>query len=144
MLFLKSKTLSHRQTALIGFVLAVMSVLMVAVTVYLFPLYGVWLNHYGVYELDLFLLVVFAIVFLATQGLILFGFPLYYAQDKKSHMTGLQILVYALLFILVLVVLLGLLALPLKKDSSYSLEDLNSLPMPTESMNPAVELSPAE
>ncbi len=108
MFFFKTqKQFTHRESALVGFVLAVMSLLTTGTVVYIMPFFGMWLNLHGVYALDLFLLAFAMVFFLAIQGLLLFGFPLYYAQDKKSHMTGLQILVYALLWMVVLVGLLG-------------------------------------
>lgn len=127
MLFFKSKTLSHRQTAMIGFVLAIISLLVTSLTVFIFPLFGAWLNVNGVYDLDLFLLVFFFTMFCSLQGILLFGFPLYYAQDKKSHMTGFQILLYALAWMVLLVLLVGAFLIPLKSQTSYTLEDLEGL-----------------
>ena len=126
MLFFKSKTLSHRQTAMIGFVLAIISLLVTAFTVFVFPLFGAWLNVNGVYDLDLFLLAFFFTVFCSLQGLLLFGFPLYYAQDKKSHMSGFQIMIYTLSCMILLVLLVGAFMVPLKSQESFTLEDLES------------------
>jgi len=126
MLFFKSKTLSHRQTATIGLVLAIISLLVTAFTVFVFPLFGAWLNVNGIYDLDLFLLVFFFTIFCSLQGLLLFGFPLFYAQDKKSHMTGFQIMIYTLAWMLILVLLMGAFLVPLKSQDTYTLEDLES------------------
>lgn len=70
-----------------------------------------WMNGQGVYEMDLFLIAVFLVIYFAVQGLLLFGFPLYYVQDKKSHMTGFQILVYTLIWIMLFVFLASVLFL---------------------------------
>lgn len=109
---------------MIGFVLALISVLTMALMTYIFPHFGAWLNNNGVYQLDLFLLVFFITIFLAVQGLLLFGFPLYYAQDKKSHMTGFQILLYALMWMVALVLVVSLIYIPINKQKAYTLEDL--------------------
>lgn len=74
--------------------------------------------------MDLFLIAAFLTIYLAVQGLLLFGFPLYYVQDKKSHMTGFQILVYTLLWSLVLIVLLSLLMVPLNEQLSFTVEEV--------------------
>lgn len=124
MLFFKSKTLSHREMAVIGFTLAVLSLLSIAVLVYLFPLFGSWLNGQGVYSMDFFLMVFFFVLLCTAQGLLLFGFPLYYAQDKKSHMTGFQILLYTLMWMIILVLVVGTLMVPFTKQSSYTLDDI--------------------
>jgi len=124
MFFFKSKTISHKQAAMIGLVLALISLLTMGVMCYVFPHFGAWLNNNGVYQLDLFLLVFFVTIFLAVQGLLLFGFPLYYAQDKKSHMTGFQILVYALMWMVGLVLAVSLVMIPLNKQKAYTMEDL--------------------
>lgn len=109
---------------MIGFVLALISVLTMALMTTIFPHFGAWLNNNGVYQLDLFLLVFFITIFLAVQGLLLFGFPLYYAQDKKSHMTGFQILLYALMWMVALVLVVSLIYIPINKQKAYTLEDL--------------------
>ncbi len=124
MFFFKSKAITHKQAAMIGLVLAFISLLTMGVMSYVFPHFGAWLNDNGVYQLDLFLLVFFVTVFLAVQGLLLFGFPLYYAQDKKSHMTGFQILVYTLMWMVGLVLAISLIMIPLNKQKAYTMEDL--------------------
>ncbi len=124
MFFFKSKTLSHRQTATIGLVLAVLSMLSMAISTSLFPYFGMWLNSHGVVELDLMLLVFFVTMILAVQGLLLFGFPLFYAQDKKSHMTGFQILLYELMWMVVIMVLLSSLFILTHKQKVYTLDEV--------------------
>lgn len=74
--------------------------------------------------MDLFLLVFFVTVFLSVQGLLLFGFPLYYAQDKKSHMTGFQILLYTLMWMVVLVLVISLMMIPINKQKAYTLDEV--------------------
>ena len=106
-LFKKHKKISHKQAAIIGFVLAVMSLLTTGVVGYLVPLFQAWMASNGVYTLDVFLLLFAVTVFFSVQGLLLFGFPLFYAQDKKSHMTGFQILIYALMWMMAIVLLIG-------------------------------------
>lgn len=100
--FKKHKKLDQKQTAMIGFVLAVMSVLTSVIIVYGVPMLAGLLNSWGLAHLDLYITVVGLVLFMAIQGLLLFGFPLFYANDKKDHMTGFQILVYTLLWILVI------------------------------------------
>jgi len=124
MFFFKSKALTHKQTAMIGLVLSILSLLTIAVIVFLFPLFGAWLNNNGVYFLDLFLLAFFVTVLFAVKGLLLFGFPLYYAQDKKSHMTGFQIMIFTLLWMMSFVLVISLLAVPFSAQQSYTLQDL--------------------
>lgn len=109
---------------MIGFVLALISVLTMALMTYIFPHFGAWLNNNGVYQLDLFLLVFFVTVFLSVQGLLLFGFPLYYAQDKKSHMTGFQILLYTLMWMVLLVLAISLMMIPINKQNAYTLDEV--------------------
>ncbi len=109
---------------MIGFVLAVISLLSIAIITYIFPHLGGWLNDNGVVQMDFFLLVFFIILLLAIQGLLLFGFPLYYAQDKKSHMTGFQILVYTLMWMMGLVLICSVIMVQLYKQDAYTLDEL--------------------
>lgn len=125
-MFKKSKKLSHKQKALVGFVLAVLSVLSMAIIVYIFPLLGAWMNMNGIYHLDLFFLAFLFVLFVAVQGVILFGFPLFYAQDKKCHMTGLQILLYAMGWMIVIVVGLVVATVLLKGAASADPYGLDS------------------
>lgn len=101
-LFRKHKKLSHKQVVIVGFVLGVMSILATAVMVTIMPMLDELIYNNALYNMEMFLLLFIAVFYLAVQGVILFGFPMYYAQDKKCHMTGLQILVYALLWELLL------------------------------------------
>lgn len=87
---------------MIGFVLAVLSMLSMGIVTYVLPMGGAWLNSNGVTELDLFYTAFIFVFLMSTQALLLFGFPLYYAQDQKSHMTGFRILLATLLWMLVL------------------------------------------
>ncbi len=122
--FFKSKVVTNKEAFGIGFVLAVLSLLVMAFGVFAFPKVGIWLNSQGVVELDFFLMV-FVFVFLcALQALILFGFPLYYARDAKSHMTGFRILLFTLLWMLVLFLFTALLAVKMHELNSapYSLD----------------------
>lgn len=126
-LFKRQKTLGHKQTTTVGFVLAVMSILVTAIAVYLFPLVTAWLYTNGIYTLDMFLLIFVMTLYVAVQALILFGFPLYYAQDKKCHMTGFRILLYALAWEFLLVALVCVLTVLIggrSMDSTY-LQDYN-------------------
>ena len=107
-LYKSRKKISHKEATVIGFVLALMSMLFSAVFGYVGPLFAAWLNLNGVYTLEPFLFPFGVTFFLSVQGLILFGFPLFYARDKKSHMMGLQILIYSLLWMLLLVIVTGL------------------------------------
>lgn len=124
-LFRRHKKLGHKETALIGFVLAVMSILVIAIVVYGFPILSAWLYVNGVYALDLFLLAFIMTIFFSLQGLILFGFPLYYAQDKKSHMTGFRILLYALAWMVLIVGIIAVLAVVLGKQDTYNMDDFD-------------------
>lgn len=83
---------------IVGFVLGVMSILATAVGGISFELIMAWTDSQFMYDMQMFIGLVMMVFFLAVQGLILFGFPMFYAQDKKCHMTGLQLLVYALLW----------------------------------------------
>lgn len=125
-LFKSHKTLSHKQQAIVGFVLALMSILSTAVIVYGFPLFAAWLNSKGIFHLDLLLLATVFTIFVSVQALLLFGFPLFYAKDKKSHMTGFQILLYALMWIVLLVFLIALLTVGLVSGGGASVP-VNSL-----------------
>lgn len=111
---------------MIGFVLAVMSLLATAIIAYVPPLVVQFLYTSGVAHLELFFFLMCIVLFLAVQGLILFGFPLYYAQDKKSHMTGFQILVYALAWMIGIFLLVTVLSSVLyDSNESVNLDDLN-------------------
>lgn len=116
--FRRHKTLSHKQSSTIGFVLAVLSLLSMAVITFAFPRLGAWLNLSGIYHLDFFLLAFMFTLFSSIQGLLLFGFPLYYAQDKKCHMTGFQILLYSLMWMILIVLAVIILFVTLGGDAA--------------------------
>ena len=101
-LFRKHKSISHKQASLIGFVLALMSVLS-TLLVSVLGFYSFRMVSFSFSPgMSVFILLFWLTVFFSVQGLLLFGFPLFYAQDKKSHMTGFQILLYALLWMFAL------------------------------------------
>ncbi|QQR55453.1 hypothetical protein IPG41_02780 [Candidatus Peregrinibacteria bacterium] len=121
----KSKTFTNRQILAIGFVLAVLSMLSLGLCMLVFPLFALWMNVHGVVQLDLFFMA-FVFVFLcATQALILFGFPLYYAQDQKSHMTGFRILLSALMWMLLLMLFIGTIFVQVKKSETIPVQNFN-------------------
>jgi hypothetical protein len=126
-LFKKHKKLGHKQTATVGFVLAVMSILVTAITVYAFPILTAWLYTKGVYSLDMFLLIFVVTMYISLQALILFGFPLFYAQDKKCHMTGFRILLYALGWELLIVLLVAVITALISGQSmeAYTIGDFD-------------------
>lgn len=126
-LFKSHKKISHRQSAVVGFVLALMSILSTAILAYAFPLLGAWLNSKGVFHLDIFLLLFGFTLFAGVQGLLLFGFPLYYAKDKKSHMTGFQILIYEMMWMLGMVVVLSIFTVALTSSAAptYDFSDID-------------------
>jgi len=108
--------------------LALMSLLVIGVLIYGFPYFGAWLNINGVHYLDLFLLAFVFTLFMSAQGLILFGFPLYYAKDKKSHMTGFKILLYAMTWMIVLVGLISAIAVTYERgQKSVDVVDTSDL-----------------
>ncbi len=121
MFFFKSKTITNRQTLGIGFVLAVLSMLSMALITYVLPMVGAWLNSSGVTELDLFYTAFIFVFLMSTQALILFGFPLYYAQDQKSHMTGFRILLAALLWMVVLMAFTALVFVKMHQSQQQSM-----------------------
>jgi hypothetical protein len=132
-LFRREKSITHKQSAMIGFVLAVMSLLATAIIAYVPPLVVQFLYTSGVAHLELFFFLMCIVVFLAVQGLILFGFPIYYAQDKKSHMTGFQILVYAIIWMMGIFFLVTVLSSALyDSNESVNLDDLNLVAPGTE------------
>lgn len=98
-----------------------------AVITYGFPRLGGWLNLNGVYHLDFFLLAFMFTLFASIQGLLLFGFPLYYAQDKKSHMTGFQIMLYALLWMILIVAGVILLYVLLGGEAASAVQSVTDL-----------------
>lgn len=123
-LYKSHKKLDHKQTSIVGFVIAVISILTSVVIVYGLPLVVALLNRGGIYHLDLFLLALAVVLFLSIQGLLLFGFPLFYAHDKKSHMTGFQILIYAQVWMLVIGLIITVVSLALFQTAPVSVSDL--------------------
>lgn len=79
-----------------------MSMLLVAFVAFVPPQIIGYMYSVGIPQLELYFVLFNVVLFLSLQAFILFGFPLYYAQDKKSHMTGFQILLYALMWMVVL------------------------------------------
>ena len=137
MFFFKSKTITNRQTLVIGFVLALLSLLSMAVVTYFFPMFGAWLNANGVTELDFFYTAFIFIFLMATQALLLFGFPLYYAQDQKSHMTGFRILLTTLMWMLVLMAFTALIFVKIRQNEIQSMS-IGSFPQEEETTVPPV------
>ncbi|MEK7145618.1 MAG: hypothetical protein AAB802_00350 [Patescibacteria group bacterium] len=127
--FKKHKALSHKQTSVIGFVLAIFSLLTSVIVVYGMPLIVALLNRSGVFHLDLLMMAVSLVLFFSIQGLLLFGIPLSYAHDKKDHMTGFQILLYAWGWMVLMVGLIAILSLLLFPSAPVSMDDLNSIPL---------------
>ncbi|MBU0981256.1 hypothetical protein KKC94_01035 [Patescibacteria group bacterium] len=123
-LYKSHKKLEHKQTSVIGFVIAIISILVTVVMVYGLPLALALLSKYGVYHLNLFLLGLSTVIFLSVQGLLLFGFPLFYAQDKKSHMTGFQILTYSWIWMIVIALVIVAVSLALFQAAPMSVTDL--------------------
>lgn len=121
MFFFKSKTITNRQTLGIGFVLAVLSMLSMGLVMYILPMVGAWLNANGVTELDLFYTAFIFVFLMSTQALLLFGFPLYYAQDQKSHMTGFRILLATLLWMVVIMAFTALVFVKIHQSQEQSL-----------------------
>jgi len=141
MFLFKSKTISARQTLVVGFVLALLSMLSMALITYLLPMAGAWLNGQGVTELDLFYTVFIFIFLCSVQGLILFGFPLYYAQDQKSHMTGFRILLSALGWMVLMMVVTGLVFVKIHQVPPAPAVDSYAQPSVTETV-PEPEVVP--
>lgn len=135
MFFFKSKTISNRQTLVIGFVLAVLSMLSMGIITYVLPMVGAWLNANGVTELDLFYTAFIFVFLMSVQALLLFGFPLYYAQDQKSHMTGFRILLSALMWMIVLMAFtaLAFVKIDQSQEQGLSLDAYPSLEQGTDS-----------
>ncbi len=125
----KSKTITNKQTLTVGFVLAVVSMLSLGVSVVLLPMFGVWLNVNGVTQLDFFFTAFIFTFLCASQALILFGFPMYYAQDQKSHMTSLRILLCTLMWMLGLMLFVGVVYVQVEKPAAIPTQSFESLDM---------------
>jgi hypothetical protein len=117
--FFSPKTLEMKQILRISFVLAVLSLATLQLLAMAFPFGGAWLASHGIFALDALYTGFFVLAFFSLQGLLLFGFPLYYAQDQRSHMTGFRILLSTLLW---MALLIGFLAFVVYHTSGSSLD----------------------
>lgn len=121
----KSKKFSNKELLALGFVLAVFSMASLGVSVVLLPMFGLWMNMNGVMQLDFFFTAFIFIFLCATQALVLFGFPMFYAQDQKSHMTALRILLCTLMWMVALMVFMGALFVEFEKPAEVPVEDFD-------------------
>ncbi len=109
--FRKEKTLSSKELALIGFVLALITLLADVLVAYGVPLLVGFLRVRGLSAMEPLIFSLALTFFLSFNALTLFAFPLYYTQDQKSHMTGFRILIHTWFFLLLFgAVILGLAA----------------------------------
>lgn len=125
-LYRTHKTISHKQASLIGFTLAVISLLVTAIVAYLPPLVVSLLYTKGISHLEIFFFLICIVLFLVVQGLLFFGIPLWYANEKKNNMTGFQIVVYGLFWMLVLYALVAVVS-GFLFSTNTPVMDLNSL-----------------
>ncbi len=102
--FFSPKTFGAKEVLQVSFVLAILSFTALALNLFLLGLAGGYLSSIGLMQLAVFATAVLFILTLASQGLILFGFPLYYAQDQRSHMTGFRIILSTFMWMLLLLV----------------------------------------
>jgi len=114
-LFKSHKKFSHKQSSIVGFVLAIISILSSVIIATVIPLVMILLQRAGIFHLDIFLTSLGVTLFFSVQGLLLFGFPLFYAQDKKSHMTGFQILIYTWFWMIIIAAVIILASLSLSQ-----------------------------
>lgn len=121
----KNKEISNKQILSLGFVLAVLSMISMAVAVIVLPMFGLWLNMNGVLQLDFFFTAFLFVFLCATQALILFGFPLYYAQDQKSHMTAFRILLSTMMWMLALMIFVGVLFVQFEKPADVPVQNID-------------------
>lgn len=128
----KNKTFTNKEVLAVGFVLAVLSMLSMAISVILLPMFGLWMNVHGVMQLDFFFTAFIFIFLCGTQALILFGFPMYYAQDQKSHMTSLRILLCTLMCMLALMVFVGAMFVEFEKPADVPVQNFNIPDVSTE------------
>lgn len=146
----KSKKFTNKETLTVGFVLAVISMLSMGVSVILLPMFGLWMNMNGVMQLDFFFTAFIFVFLCATQALILFGFPMYYAQDQKSHMTSLRILICTLMWMVILMVFCGALFVEFEKPVEVPVQDFDFSSMevepatgiPADALETPVEVTP--
>jgi hypothetical protein len=122
----KSKKFTNKELLALGFVLAVFSMASLGLSVVLLPMFGLWMNMNGVMQMDFFFTAFIFTFLCATQALILFGFPMYYAQDQKSHMTALRILLCTLMWMVALMVFMGALFVEFEKPAEVPVENLES------------------
>lgn len=146
MFFFKSKTITNRQTLGIGFVLAVLSMASMGLVMYILPMVGAWLNANGVTELDLFYTAFIFVILMSTQALLLFGFPLYYAQDQKSHMTGFRILLATLLWMIVIMAFTALVFVKIhqSQEQSFSVDSFPGVQQGTTDTVPTTDVAPTD
>ncbi len=126
-LFRSEKKLGHKQTTLVGFVIAIMSLLITAIIAYMPPLVIGFLYKAGVGHLELYFILFNVVLFLSLQALVLFGFPIFYAKDKNDHMAGFQILLYGLMWMILLFTAVVLLSTQLFAVKTPSVDDLQSV-----------------
>ncbi len=117
---------------MIGFVLAVISTVTSWVVMYLIPLIMGWIHSQMVFSLDGLLLGFGVVLFLGVQGILLFGFPLHYAQDKKDNMTGFQIIVYELIWVTVIMAIATALSVALAQPAGNNMMYPTDFPVETQ------------
>ncbi len=125
-LFRSEKKLGHKQTTLVGFVIGVMSLLITAIIAYMPPMVIGFLYKEGIGHLELYFILFNVVLFLSLQALVLFGFPIFYAQDKKDHMAGFQILLYGIMWMVILFTAVILVSSQLFSTKTLSVDDLQS------------------
>ena len=130
----KSKNFTKKQILSIGFVLAVLSMISLALSVIVLPMFGLWMNLNNVTQLDFFFTAFIFVFLCSSQALILFGFPLYYAQDQKSHMTAFRILLSTLMWMLLLMLFAGAAYVQIEKPASVPVQSFDAPMMDTETM----------
>ena len=138
----KSKKFTNKQILTLGFVLAVISLICMGITVVVLPMFGAWMNMNGVVQLDFFYTAFMFTFLCSTQALVLFGFPMYYVQDQKSHMTAFRILLSTLMWMVVLMAFMGFLFVQYEKPEAINIEDFGAM-MPEVTSEAPVEV-PAE
>lgn len=124
-LFRSEKKLDHKHTTVIGFVIAVMSLLITGFIAYVPPAIIAFMYQAGVARLELYFVLFNVILFLLLQFFVLFGFPLFYAADKDDHKTGFQILLYAIMWMIVLFSVIILISTQFFAQKVPSLDDLS-------------------
>ncbi|MBI4127410.1 hypothetical protein HY463_01755 [Candidatus Peregrinibacteria bacterium] len=125
-LFRSHKKLGHKQTSVVGFVIAVMSLLITAILAFVPPKILSYLYQAGIGNLELYFILFSVVLFISLQALVLFGFPIFYAQDKKDHNTGFQVLLYGLMWMVILFAAVVLISSQFFATKTLSLDDLQS------------------